>query len=269
VIDAALQYAGRGWHIVPMRHNKHFYTSDGVKIATRDPKIVQRWWWAEAFGLACGALSGVDVLDIDDASACPLDVGALVESTLTAATPRGGYHLFLRHAGLCSRSFDWGEWRSTGLAIVLPPAPGRSWLNNLMPCEAPAKLLELVRRPTESEIAPATSFSGPLMGTAETTELPKALYRKFLRLVPLSDRVTRHDQRRVIGILNIALQRQHHRNDGLNIAGFCLRELIGDGTISAAAAEELLFDVAMLNGYVAKDGVAAARATIRSGLGIH
>jgi len=79
--------------------------------------------------------------------------------------------------------------------------------------------------------------------------------------------VTRHHQRRVIGILNIALQRQDHRNDGLNIAGFCMRELIRNGIISSPAAEELLIEVAILNGYAAKDGLKAAQATIRSGLG--
>src|SRR6516164_4711761 len=105
---------------------------------------------------------------------------------------------------------------------------------------------------------------GPLVATAE---LPKPLYLKVLRLVPLSAAVTRHHQRRVIGILNIALQRQDHRNDGLNIAGLCMRELIRNGIISSPAAEELLIEVAILNGYAAKDGLKAAQATIRSGLG--
>ena len=100
-----------------------------------------------------------------------------------------------------------------------------------------------------------------------TAELPKDLYRKILRLVPLGPVVTRHHQRRVIGILNIALQRRDHRNDGLNIAAFCLRELIRDGVISPTAAEQLLIEVAMLNGYAAKNGLGAAQATIRSGLG--
>jgi len=72
----------------------------------------------------------------------------------------------------------------------------------------------------------------------------------------------------VIGILNIALQRQHHRNDGLNIAGFCMRELIRNGILSSPAAEELLIEVAILNGYAAKDGFTAVEKTVRSGLGL-
>ena len=80
--------------------------------------------------------------------------------------------------------------------------------------------------------------------------------------------MTRHHQRRVIGILNIALQRWDHRNDGLNIAGFCMRELIRNRIISSPAAEELLIEVAILNGYAAKDGFTAVEKTIRSGLGL-
>ena len=72
----------------------------------------------------------------------------------------------------------------------------------------------------------------------------------------------------MIGILNIALRRQDHRNDGLNIAGFCMRELIRNGIISSPAAEELLIEVAILNGYAAKDGFTAVEKTIRSGLGL-
>jgi hypothetical protein len=218
--------------------------------------------------LACGFNSSPDVLDIDDASACPLDVEAMLQSTLASRTPSGGVHLFYRHAGLRSRSFPWGEWRACGLAVVLPPAPGRSWASNLPIADAPRELIELVRRPATTDSAtldPATHTPGPLVPQA-SGELPKLLYQKLLRLVPLSALVTRHHQRRVIGILNIALQRRKRRNDGLNIAGFCLRELIRDGIISPAAAEELLFDVAVLNGYVAKDGVDTARATIRSSL---
>jgi hypothetical protein len=123
--------------------------------------------------------------------------------------------------------------------------------------EATPQAIKVVRRNTPN---------GPLMTTAE---LPKDLYRKLLRFVPLSPIVTRYHQRRVIGILNIALQRRDHRNDGLNIAAFCFRELICDGIISSTVAEELLIEVAILNGYAAKDGLEAAQATIRSGIGSH
>jgi hypothetical protein len=98
-------------------------------------------------------------------------------------------------------------------------------------------------------------------------EIPKPLYLAVKKCVPLSARVTRHHQRRIIGILSILTRRSDHRNDGLNIAAFCLRELVNDGTVSRGVAQELLFEAATVCGYVAKDGERAALATINSGLG--
>jgi hypothetical protein len=265
MMEFALQYAGRGWSLVPYRTGKVLgFRGRITDNATRDPSVIETWRRMEAVGLACGFHASPDVCDIDDARACPLDVDALLQATLAARTPSGGIHLFYRDASLRSRSFPWGEWRSCGLAVVLPPAPGRAWVNSLPIVDAPPELIELVRRPDVND--PPTSFLGPLMADA-SGELPKPLYCKVIRLVPLSAQVTRHHQRRVIGILNIALQRRKRRNDGINIAGFCLRELIDEGIVSPAAAEELLFDVASLCGYVEKDGADAAWATIRSGLG--
>src|SRR5262249_32764620 len=142
-VEAALQYAGRGLAVLPMR-GKKFYTRDGVRIATHDPNIIKQWGWAEGFGMACGEPSRTDVFDIDDAeafAAAGFDVDALAASTLAATTPSGGRHLFFEFAGLRNRAFPWGEWRSTGLAVVLPPAPGRKWLNDLTPQPVPSKLI--------------------------------------------------------------------------------------------------------------------------------
>jgi hypothetical protein len=100
---------------------------------------------------------------------------------------------------------------------------------------------------------------------AET--IPKPLYLAVKERVPLSPKVTRRDQRRVIGILSIVTRRTELRNDGLNIAAFCLRELVNDGIVDRDVAEGLLLDAATVCGYVAKDGVNAALDTIRSGLG--
>jgi Bifunctional DNA primase/polymerase, N-terminal len=153
-VDAALQYAGRrNWAVLPMR-GKKFCTRDGVRIATRDPNIIEQWGWAESFGMACGKPSLTDVLDIDhpDAfAAAGFDLDALAASTLAATTPSGGRHLFFEFAGLRSRIFPWGEWRSTGLAVVLPPAPGRKWLNDLAPQRVPSKLIiEWIKQPNRS-----------------------------------------------------------------------------------------------------------------------
>jgi hypothetical protein len=117
-----------------------------------------------------------------------------------------------------------------------------------------------VERDYASDIPPASFVA------STSAELPKELYFKLIRLMPLSDRVTRQHQRRVSGILRTALQRQKRRNEGLYIAALCLREFIHGQIVTTAAAEQLLLEAAVLNGYLAKDGIEAARSTIRSGL---
>src|SRR5262245_65058690 len=114
-VESALQYGGRrGWAVLPMREKK-FYSRDGVRIATRDPDIIEQWGWAESFGMACGEPSRTDVFDIDDPeafAAAGFDLDALVASTLAATTPSGGPHLFFEFAGLPSRFFIWVVLRS-------------------------------------------------------------------------------------------------------------------------------------------------------------
>src|SRR5690348_8177085 len=56
------------------------------------------------------------------------------------------------------------------------------------------------------------------------------------------------------------------RNDRLNRAAFAIGRLVGAGKLLRHEAEEQLIASAMANGYVAKDGMTATRATIKSGL---
>jgi hypothetical protein len=208
-VESALQYAGRrGWAVVPM-HEKRFYTRDGVRIATRDPNIIKQWGWAESFGMACGEPSRTDVFDIDDPATAGFDVDALTASTLAATTPSGGLHLFFEFAELRSRVFPWGEWRSTGLAVVLPPAPGRRWLNDLTPQPAPPVLIELVKQLIKS----VGGFSPFPLLVATSDELPKPIYKALLRAMPLGPVLRRRHQRWAGSILRklICISRRPQR----------------------------------------------------------
>jgi hypothetical protein len=152
---------------------------------------------------------------------------------------------------------DGARWETIADAEV-PPIP--EWLRKV--------IRESARADRGPDLFGADGGGALLYGPLVTNgELPKRLYAKLLDLVPLSEMVTRQSQRRVARILGIALEREHHRNDGLNIAAFCMRELIEGGVLAPTVAQELLLDVATLNGYVAKDGERAALATIQSGLG--
>jgi hypothetical protein len=263
-VESALQYANRyGWALLPMR-GKKFYTRDGARIATRDPNTIAQWSWAESIGMACGEPSGTDALDIDDVeafAATGFDLEGLAASTLAASTPSGGRHLFFEFAGPRSRVFPWGEWRSTGLAVVLPPAPGRQWINDLKPAPLPQALAEIIR-----ELSPSrhTGHSPSWSLVSDVRALPKPLYDAVHRTMPAK---SRHDQRRVGGALRGLVHAKHHRNNALNRAAFCFRDLVAEDLITVEAAWSLLELASELNGYTAKDGIEAARATIASGLG--
>jgi hypothetical protein len=58
------------------------------------------------------------------------------------------------------------------------------------------------------------------------------------------------------------------RNDALYWASRCFKELVAEQAIEVGAACVLLLRASEMNGYVAKDGIEAAQATIMSGLGL-
>jgi hypothetical protein len=121
-----------------------------------------------------------------DGFAALAQLGTLPE-TLTAQTPRGGRHLFFRHIvggrsrKLCSDGSV--EWFSTGKLVVVPPAPGRSWLNRAEIVEAPDWLRALVLAPRDhvhgNVHGVQRDFSGPLLtgaGSGSTGQVPREIY---------------------------------------------------------------------------------------------
>jgi hypothetical protein len=158
-LEAALQYAGRGWSVFSCR-DKVPLVRGGVHAATRDLATIERWWhtWPQAnVAIACGAPSGIVVIDID----APSQVPELFNlTTLCASTPSGGRHLYCRYVeGIRNRVFDWGEVRSTGLYVVAPPATGREWLDNSVIAHVPENLAKIVpEAPTVTSLVPSGSW---------------------------------------------------------------------------------------------------------------
>jgi hypothetical protein len=122
-------------------------------------------------------------------------------------------------------------------------------------------IFKRIERSLSMKVGPS-SLNGPLVASAIRRELPKALYREVLRLVPGTGR----NQRRVRETLNVLVWKTTGRNDALNWAAWRFREFVAEGLISDADASRLLEAASELNGYTAKDGIRAVRATIASGL---
>jgi hypothetical protein len=96
---AALRYARRGVPVFPLRRNKKPFTDHGFKDATTDLDQIKEWWseWPNAnIGVPTGRVSGIVVVDVDDAGSLPaLDL----PPTYTVATGRG-VHLYFRWPGV-------------------------------------------------------------------------------------------------------------------------------------------------------------------------
>jgi hypothetical protein len=177
--------------------------------------------------------------------------------TRTHWTRGSGWHLIFNYmAGLpntADRIADGVETKNDGKYVVWWPEHGGRVEGEVGDC--PQWIVDALAQPKRlAGSETQTHKTGPPM----RGEIPKSLYFAVKDRVPLSALVTRHHQRHVIGILSIVTDRTKLRNDGLNIAAYCLRELVEQGIISRDVVEGLLFDAATVCGYVAKDGVQAA-----------
>ena len=183
-LKAALIYAVKmNWSVLPLHSikagkctcgrvecsspGKHPLICNGVRGATKDPRVIKQWftrWPFANIGIATGEDSGFFVLDIDgeiggdSLRELEAEHGKLPD-TVEQITGGGGRHLLFRYprgrqilnkVGLC----DHVDIRSTGGYIVIPPSlhvSGNSyeWEMSSRPLEvkvsdAPAWLLQLV-----------------------------------------------------------------------------------------------------------------------------
>ena len=100
-LDAALDYARRGWKVHPLKPREKLPLSvHGHKDATDDETAIRAWWDStpEAnIGISCEA-SGLVVLDVDPRHDGVRPAG--LPRTVEALTGGGGLHLLFRHPGL-------------------------------------------------------------------------------------------------------------------------------------------------------------------------
>ena len=152
VLQAALDYAQRGWLVAPLHwivkgqcscgkptcesQGKHPLTPHGLKDSSKNPAIIRKWWkmWPEAnVAIITGKESGLVVIDLDDKGHGIQEEELQSKGhgnlplTPTADTGGGGRHYFYAYngsrirnrAGLLDLNVD---VRGEGGYVVAPPS---------------------------------------------------------------------------------------------------------------------------------------------------
>ena len=136
LIEAALWYARRGWHVLPLQDKgKQPRIPEWTTQATVDENAIRAWWmkWPDAnVGILTGEKSGLVVLDIDprhggDETLAELEKqhGKLPD-TVEAITGGGGRHILFKHPGhRVTSKPNWAKGidiRADGAQIVAAPS---------------------------------------------------------------------------------------------------------------------------------------------------
>lgn len=216
LLEAALEYAERGWLVLPLHSHseagcscgrvdcsspaKHPRTTRGLKDAACDPAVIRGWWkrWPDAnVGIATGAESGIVVLDVDGEhgeraiTALERKNGPLPD-TYSVRTGGGGYHHYFQLPdgatvrNSASRIAPGLDVRGNGGYVVAPPSlhasGGRYEVNEsaILPVAAPGWLLQLIREPEGAQ----DGQSEPAAGTVGSEPIAKG--GRTARLVSLA-----------------------------------------------------------------------------------
>jgi len=259
-LDAALDYAARGWAVFPLKPGgKTPLTPHGFKDATADPERI-RGWWAEHpaanVGLRTGTASGVVVLDVDrhgkgdgEASLQELqkEFGRL-PPTCEVRTPNDGRHFYFAHSNgeLKGRNNlrPGIDLKAEGGYVVAPPsmlkgvAEPYAKRNGDAMSPLPAWLLDQANRNASRPTHPPPRRPA----SAETSRYAETALKLELR--------------------NLRSATEGTRNDTLNRAAFNLGQLVAGGYLERQRVESELSSTSAVIGL----GEHEAAATIQSGI---
>ncbi len=145
----ALRLIGDGYMVFPMiAAEKRPACRHGVKDATNDPALVQRWFRRDGIvpAIATGEPSGISILDVDRQHGGGAWYAAdrdRLPRTMAWRTRSGGLHIPMRHRPelrTCAIA-DGVEIRATGASAIYWPAAGFPLLCDAAPADWPDWLL--------------------------------------------------------------------------------------------------------------------------------
>jgi RecA-family ATPase len=181
LLDAALSYAARGWHVFPCTwidggacscHDvecdspgKHPLTPHGLLDATNDAELVRDYWTKlpkANIAIATGEKSGIVAVDIDDPELAKAELRKVLPAYDFKAVPLQktgkGWHLIFSHPGehvkTCEKFLPGMDCRGDGGYMMAAPSihfTGKHYewkvpLNGAMP-PLPAALLSVINGP--------------------------------------------------------------------------------------------------------------------------
>ncbi|WP_374843508.1 DUF3987 domain-containing protein [Brucella haematophila] len=246
--------------------------SNGLKGATLTERIVRAWWdekrhGGAMVGIPTGSRSGIFVLDIDmhrdsegnliDGKAALAALEAVNEPlppTAAVRTAGGGEHRYFNHVegvrnrGALSKGLDIRGEGGFVIAAGSVTADGRvyEWIDHdgeglPVVADAPQWLLDLILPPTVTVSPSDWSYQAEghdhYVAAAMESELAQ-----------------------------LASTTEGSRGEQVNASAFSLGQLVGAGALDRTEAERGLFDAALANGVVAKDGEKEIRLKIKRGL---
>jgi hypothetical protein len=173
-LQAALEYAGRGFSVIPIDPRidpvkkkalkKPFIKWEPYQKRRATPEEIRSWWakWPGAMvGIVTGEISGIFVIDCDTPEGYEAIQKLLPEALLfpIARTPRGGWHLWFIYPAGSGITVKAGimpgvDFRGEGGYIVAPPSvnndgKGYTWqeglaLGEVEPATVPDALLNIL-----------------------------------------------------------------------------------------------------------------------------
>jgi hypothetical protein len=199
---AAQEAAARGWAVFRLAYRSSFPLKDthGHLDATADPAVTERWFSGHPglnLGLACER-SRILAIDVDPRRAADDELrdlerrlGPLPSETPRSLTPRGGFHVLVRHPGVSIRhKLGEIELKSRGY-IALPPSVRRDGSYNweVPPDEAPLaplpeRWVAAVTSPQRAQSGTRRSADGGVPRERQETFEPRQYVKDFTGLEP-------------------------------------------------------------------------------------